>query len=154
MIKVIDKHFKILLKMILCISLFLICNKNIYADGYNYASFKWEDFKEQYKDYWTTSCENDEDSEKCTETVLKSQKKFFNKLYKMLTKYEKNGLYIKDEIIIGTLYYGLTPDAFRDDNIYYSKWFDNISFDFDKEDDNIEIDDDEANMTTLTEESN
>ena len=125
--------------MILCISLFLICNKNIYADGYNYASFKWEDFKEQYKDYWTTSCEKDEDSEKCTETVLKSQKKFFNKLYKMLTKYEKNGLYIKDEIIIGTLYYGLTPDAFRDDNIYYSKWFDNISFDFDKEDDTYQF---------------
>lgn len=155
MIKVIDKHFRLLLKMILCISLFLICNQNVKADGYNYANFKWEDFKEMYKDYWTSSCENDEDSDKCTEAVLKSQKKFFNKLYKMLTKYERNGLYIKDEIIVGTLYYGLTPDSFRDDNSYYKKWFDKISFDFEEEDDNIEIDDDDASdMTTLTKESN
>lgn len=149
----IDKYYKLFVKMILCISLFLMCNQKVYADGYNYASFKWDDFKELYKDYWTDVCETEEDSEKCTEQVIKSQKKFFNKLYKMLTKYEKNGLYIKDEIIVGTLYYGLTPDAFRDDNSFYKKWFDLISFDFDNEDDDIEIDDDK-DMTTLTKESN
>ena len=97
----IDKYYKLFVKMILCISLFLMCNQKVYADGYNYASFKWDDFKELYKDYWTDVCETEEDSEKCTEQVIKSQKKFFNKLYKMLTKYEKNGLYIKDEIIVG-----------------------------------------------------
>ena len=149
----IDKYYKLFVKMILCISLFLMCNQKVYADGYNYASFKWDDFKELYQDYWTDVCETEEDSEKCTEQVIKSQKKFFNKLYKMLTKYEKNGLYIKDEIIVGTLYYGLTPDAFRDDNSFYKKWFDLISFDFDNEDDDIEIDDDK-DMTTLTKESN
>ena len=51
MIKVIDKHFRLLLKMILCISLFLICNQNVKADGYNYANFKWEDFKEMYNNF-------------------------------------------------------------------------------------------------------
>ena len=154
MIKVMDKHFKILTKMILCISLFLICNQKVYADGYNYASFKWDDFSEKYKDYWSSSCESDEDGKKCTEQVLKSQKKFFTKLYKMLTKYEKSGLYIKDEIIIATLYYGLTPDAFRDDNAFYKKWFEDLAFDFENEDDDIDIDDEKTNTTTLTKESN
>ena len=153
MIKVIDKHFRLLLKMILCISLFLICNQKVKADGYNYANFKWEDFKETYKDYWTGHCIDDEDSEKCTEEILKTQKKFYSKLYKMLTKYERNGLYIKDEIIIATIYYGLTLDSFRDDNSYYKKWFDKIVFDFDNENDDIEIDD-ESNTASLTNESN
>lgn len=153
MIKVIDKHFRLLLKMILCISLFLICNQKVKADGYNYANFKWEDFKDTYKDYWTGHCIYDEDSEKCTEEILKTQKKFYSKLYKMLTKYERNGLYIKDEIIIATIYYGLTLDSFRDDNSYYKKWFDKIVFDFDNENDDIEIDD-ESNTASLTNESN
>lgn len=153
MIKVIDKHFRLLLKMILCISLFLMCNQKVKADGYNYANFKWEDFKDMYKDYWTGHCIYDEDSEKCTEEILKTQKKFYSKLYKMLTKYERNGLYIKDEIIIATIYYGLTLDSFRDDNSYYKKWFDKIVFDFDNENDDIEIDD-ESNTASLTNESN
>lgn len=153
MIKVIDKHFRLLLKMILCISLFLMCNQKVKADGYNYANFKWEDFKDTYKDYWTGHCIYDEDSEKCTEEILKTQKKFYSKLYKMLTKYERNGLYIKDEIIIATIYYGLTLDSFRDDNSYYKKWFDKIVFDFDNENDDIEIDD-ESNTASLTNESN
>ncbi len=153
MIKVIDKHFKLLLKMILCISLFLMCNQNVHADGYNYASFKWEDFKEMYKDYWTGNCIDDDDSEKCTEEILKSQKKFYTKLYKNLAKYERNGLYIKDEVIIATIYYGLTLDSFRDDNSYYKKWFDKIVFDFANESDDIEIDD-ESNTVSLTNESN
>mgnify|MGYP002517749522 FL=1 len=151
--KVINKHFKFFVKMILCISLFLIFSQKGEADGYNYATFKWEDFKEQYQDYWSSTCENDEDSDKCTEQVLKSQKKFFNKLYKMLTKYEKSGLYIKDEIIVSTLYYGLNPDAFRDDNRFYKNWFSKISFDFDNEDDNIDVDD-KSDATSLTKESN
>lgn len=153
MIKVIDKHFRLLLKMILCISLFLMCNQKVKADGYNYANFKWEDFKDTYKDYWTGHCIYDEDSEKCTEEILKTQKNFYSKLYKMLTKYERNGLYIKDEIIIATIYYGLTLDSFRDDNSYYKKWFDKIVFDFDNENDDIEIDD-ESNTASLTNESN
>lgn len=70
----IDKYYKLFVKMILCISLFLMCNQKVYADGYNYASFKWDDFKELYKDYWTDVCETEEDSEKCTEQVIKSQK--------------------------------------------------------------------------------
>ena len=151
--KVINKSIPFLIKMILCISLFLIFN-NVKADGYNYASFNWDEFAEKYKNYWSGTCEKEENSEKCVEQTLKSQKKFYTKLYKMLTKYERSGLYIKDEIIIATIYFGLNADSFRDDNYYYKKWFDKISFDFDNENDDVTIDDSEENSVSLTEESN
>ena len=151
--KVINKSIPFLIKMILCISLFLIFN-NVKADGYNYASFNWDEFAEKYKNYWSGTCEKEENSEKCIEQTLKSQKKFYTKLYKMLTKYERSGLYIKDEIIIATIYFGLNADSFRDDNYYYKKWFDKISFDFDNENDDVTIDDSEENSVSLTEESN
>ena len=79
--KVINKSIPFLIKMILCISLFLIFN-NVKADGYNYASFNWEDFAEQFKNYWSGTCEKEEDSEKCVEQTIKSQKKFYIKLYR------------------------------------------------------------------------
>lgn len=151
--KVINKSIPFLIKMILCISLFLIFN-NVKADGYNYASFNWDEFAEKYKNYWSGTCEKDENSEKCVEQTLKSQKKFYTKLYKMLAKYERSGLYIKDEIIIATIYFGLNADSFRDDNYYYKRWFDKISFDFDNENDDVTIDDSEENSVSLTEESN
>ena len=151
--KVINKRIPFLIKMILCISLFLIFN-NVKADGYNYASFNWDEFAEKYKNYWSGTCEKEENSEKCVEQTLKSQKKFYTKLYKMLTKYERSGLYIKDEIIIATIYFGLNADSFRDDNYYYKRWFDKISFDFDNENDDVTIDDSEENSVSLTEESN
>ncbi len=151
--KVINKSIPFLIKMILCISLFLIFN-NVKADGYNYASFNWNDFAEKYKNYWSGTCSKEEDSEKCVEQILKTQKKFYTKLYKMLAKYERSGLYIKDEIIIATIYFGLNADSFRDDNYFYKKWFDKISFDFDKEDDNVSIDDSAENSVSLVEESN
>ena len=50
--KVINKSIPFLIKMILCISLFLIFN-NVKADGYNYASFNWDQFAEKYKNYWS-----------------------------------------------------------------------------------------------------
>ena len=151
--KVINKSIPFLIKMILCISLFLIFN-NVKADGYDYASFNWDEFAEKYKNYWSGTCEKEENSEKCIEQTLKSQKKFYTKLYKMLTKYERSGLYIKDEIIIATIYFGLNADSFRDDNYYYKRWFDKISFDFDNENDDITIDDSEENSVSLTAESN
>lgn len=151
--KVINKSIPFLIKMILCISLFLIFN-NVKADGYDYASFNWDEFAEKYKNYWSGACEKEENSEKCVEQTLKSQKKFYTKLYKMLAKYERSGLYIKDEIIIATIYFGLNADSFRDDNYYYKRWFDKISFDFDNENDDITIDDSEENSVSLTAESN
>ena len=151
--KVINKSIPFLIKMILCISLFLIFN-NVKADGYDYASFNWDEFAEKYKNYWSGTCEKEENSEKCVEQTLKSQKKFYTKLYKMLAKYERSGLYIKDEIIIATIYFGLNADSFRDDNYYYKRWFDKISFDFDNENDDVTIDDSEENSVSLTEESN
>lgn len=152
--KVINKSIPFLIKMILCISLFLIFSNSVKAEGYNYASFNWDEFAEKYKNYWSGTCVNEEDSDKCVEQILKSQKKFYTKLYKMLAKYERSGLYIKDEIIIATIYFGLNADSFRDDNYFYKQWFDKISFDFESENDDITIDDSEENSVSLTEESN
>ena len=102
--KVIEKLLSIRKKMIFAISLFLIFASSVNAIGYNYANFNWDDYIEQYGSYWTDICEEDETG-KCTEKVLKTQKQFYTKLYKMLAKYEKQGLYVKDEIIVGTIYF-------------------------------------------------
>lgn len=139
--------------MIFAISLFLICICSVDAAGYNYAKFNWDDYVERYGSYWTNTCDDDETG-KCVEKVLNTQKKFYNKLYKMLTKYEKSGLYVKDEIILGTIYFGLTPDSFRDDNANYSSWFEKIAFDFNAEDEDISIDDSNTNFVDLTKEQN
>lgn len=149
-------HFGFIKKMIFIISLFLVMtiSGDVYAKGYNYSSFKWEDFVEKYQDYWTRSCEEEDDSDLCVEQVLKTQKKFFTKLYKMLAKYESNGYYVNDELIIATIYYGLSPDAFRDDNSFYLNWFGgDKAFDFEEEDENVVIDDEE-DSTYLLDEAN
>ena len=140
-------------RMIFSISLFLICICGANAAGYNYSKFNWDDYVERYGSYWTNTCDDDETG-KCVERVLNTQKKFYNKLYKMLTKYERSGLYVKDEIIVGTIYFGLTPDAFRDDNDNYNNWFQKIAFDFNAEDDDISVDDNNTNYVDLTKEQN
>lgn len=150
----INKHLEVIKKMIFIISLFLVMTFSVNADGYNYSNFKWEDFAEKYKDYWTRSCEQEEDIDLCVDETLKSQKKFFTKLYKMLAKYERNGYYINDELIIATIYYGLSPDTFRDDNSVYINWFGgDKAFDFEEEDDEVTIDDEE-DSTYLLDEAN
>ena len=60
----------------------------------------------------------------------------WRKVWQGQQRYERSGLYVKDEIIVGTIYFGLTPDAFRDDNDNYNNWFQKIAFDFNAEDDN------------------
>ena len=139
--------------MIFAISLFLICTSCVNAAGYNYSSFNWDDYVERYGSYWTNTCD-EEETGKCTERVLNTQKQFYKKLYKMLAKYERSGLYVKDEIIVGTIYFGLTPDAFRDDNDNYNSWFQSIAFDFNAEDDDISVDDNNTNYVDLTKEQN
>lgn len=151
--KVIKNIINLRKKMVFAISLFLICTSCVNATGYNYSSFNWDDYAERYSSYWTNTCDDDE-SGKCIERVLNTQKQFYNKLYKMLAKYERQGLYVRDEVIVGTIYFGLTPDSFRDDNANYSNWFDKLAFDFNAEDDDISVDDSNTNYVDLTKEKN
>ena len=64
-------------RMIFSISLFLICICGANAAGYNYSKFNWDDYIERYGSYWTNTCDDDETG-KCVERVLNTQKKFYN----------------------------------------------------------------------------
>ena len=108
---------KKLFKSILIFSFFLITffsvkHNDIEAASFAYADFNWKSFLEQHKSYWVSFC--DEGDEDCYDVVIKTQEKFYTRLYDLLTKYEKKGFKIKDYIIIETVFYGLTPDTFRD----------------------------------------
>lgn len=107
------KLFKsMLIISFLLITFFSVKPNDIEAASFAYEDFNWENFLEQHKSYWVSFC--DEGDENCYDAVIKTQKKFYTRLYDLLTKYEKKGFKIKDYIIIETVFYGLTPDTFRD----------------------------------------
>lgn len=151
--KVILFSFNLVERLIFIISLFLILSINVNALGYNYAAFNWDEFVEENKDYWASVCETDDDTGKCVDKVFLSQKKFYTKFYKMLSKYERNGLYINDKIILSTIYFGLTPDYFKDNNENYSSLFGDIAFDFNQEADDISVDDSDVTPDLIKEQN-
>lgn len=96
---------------------FFIFNTSVSAAYFNYADFNFDEFAEENKTYWTGMCSRgvtESEEEKCVELVLSKQRHFYTRLYKLLTKYQKSGYYIDDNIIIATVFYGLTPDLFTD----------------------------------------
>lgn len=107
---------KKIIKNLLIYSFFLIIFFSLYnkvnAASFAYEDFNWESFLEQHKGYWVSFC--DDGDEKCYDVIIKNQKKFYTRLYDLLAKYEKKGYKINDYIIIETVFYGLTPDTFRD----------------------------------------
>jgi len=107
---------KRLFKSFLFISFLLItffCIKiDSYASSFAYSDFNWEEFSKQNKNYWVSGCEEDDDN--CEDRVLKTKKNFYTKLYSLLAEYERKGYKIDDNIIIETVFYGLTPDSFAD----------------------------------------
>lgn len=103
--------YKIVVTFIILVTFFSI-NLNVFAANFNYSDFDWNEFLEQNKNYWISSC--DEGDDKCYDRILKTQEQFYTKLYKLLAQYEKKGIVIKDSIIIETVFYGLTPDTFND----------------------------------------
>ena len=88
--------YKIVVTFIILVTFFSI-DLNVFAANFNYSDFDWNEFLEQNKNYWISSC--DEGDEKCYDRILKTQEQFYTKLYKLLAQYEKKGIVIKDSII-------------------------------------------------------
>lgn len=103
--------YKIVVTFVILVTFFSI-NINVNAASFKYSDFDWDEFLEQNKNYWVSSC--DEGDDKCYDRILKTQEKFYTQLYKLLAQYEKKGIVIKDSIIIETVFYGLTPSSFKD----------------------------------------
>ncbi|HPZ23603.1 MAG TPA: M23 family metallopeptidase [Bacilli bacterium] len=100
--------------MLLVLTFFLfICAfpSNVKAASFEYSEFDWDSFAEENKTYWDGYCKDVADDQKatCQSEVLKAQKHFYKKLYKILTKYEEKGLFIYDDVIIETVFFELTP---------------------------------------------
>ena len=107
---------KKLFKSLLIISFLLITFFSIKIDSnaasFAYADFNWDEFLKQHKNYWVGGCE--EDDEECVDRVLETKEKFYTRLYSLLADYERKGYKIDDNIIIETVFFGLTPDSFAD----------------------------------------
>ena len=100
----------------------IVLPMNPESANFRYADFDWDTFAEQNKSFWSAYCENDDDP-KCEDKVLKAQKKFYKKLYKILSKYEKKGLFINDNIILETVFIDMSPSTFSDDgDEYKAEW--------------------------------
>ena len=95
------------------------------AANFKYSEFDWETFAEENKTYWEGYCQEgtEEEQEDCNNEILKSQEKFYKKLYKILAKYENQGLFINDNIILETVFFEMTPSSFSDSvEEYKTEW--------------------------------
>ncbi len=127
--------------------LFFVCILNpltISSASFQYKDFDWETFKDANKDYWYGYCKDEEDKSSCEDLILKQQEKFYKKLYKLLAKYQEDGLYINDNLIIETVFIDMTPFDFSDNGEDYKKnWQSgNSAYVIDESEmDNIDIED-------------
>lgn len=108
----------------------LINIQDVQAYKFKYSEFNWENFYEENKEFWLQGCITPEGKtdEECEYQILRLQKKFYTKFYKMLAKYEKQGIlkpdsslkedreiyeYV-DDIILETVFFEMTPSQFAD----------------------------------------
>lgn len=105
--------FKSLLVISFLLITFFSLYINSYAANFTYEGFKWEEFSQTYNTYWVNFCETSND-EKCEDKILKTKKGFYERLYSLLAAAEKEGNFIDDDLIIATVFYGLTPESFKD----------------------------------------
>lgn len=149
------KQHKMLLQGLLCVAIFAVAlfsvfalNKNeANAADFEYKDFDWDTFQETNKTYWQDLCtqEEEEKNEKCKKKMLKTQEKFYKRLYKMLATYQMFGLTINDNIILQTVTFNMTPSEFNDPDKsegYKDSWnTDNIGIEYDEnmDDENISI---------------
>lgn len=89
---------------------------NSNAASFAYSDFDWDELLKQNKNFWTSTC--DEDDEECVDKVLETKKRFYTRLYEILADLQRDGYNINDNIIIATVFYGLTPDTFADSEEY------------------------------------
>lgn len=89
----------------------IVTNTN--AANFKYSDFDWESLLEQNKEYWVSGCDDGDDN--CYDRIIKYQKMFYERLYKILAHYQDvENITIDDKIIIETAFYGILPDDFKD----------------------------------------
>lgn len=152
-----ENKFKMLLQKLAPIAIFaialfsviLVLPTDTEAANFRYEDFEWDSFYEQNKKYWENVCSGEETGdlkEKCEKKILKQQKKFYTRLYKMLAKYEAKGLHINDNIIIETVFFAVIPSNISDGGEEYANTYDTYSgaFEYDEnlDDENISIEPD------------
>lgn len=127
--------------------IFLLGTNKVHA-SFNYSDFDYNEFVEQTKDYWTSYCPNGEKD--CVDQIIKSQEKFYTKLYKLLAKYQKRDLVIDDAIILATVFFEYSPSDFNDTSGSYNMDDDDGSnYDPDKDDDNKRFFEEETDTLKL-----
>lgn len=91
---------------------FFAFKTNLYAANFKYSDFNWEELLKENRNFWTSTCE---DNQECVDKVLETKKEFYETLYRLLAKVEKDyGYVINDNYIIATVFYKLNPDSFKD----------------------------------------
>ena len=115
--KVTKKGLMLLLKGILVIALFSVIVFNMYGESVSakskdYSTFDFDKLKEANIDNWTEYCKNSYNEQgeskvkECVDTLSDTLKSFYNKLYKLLAKYQDNDLDINDQVILWTVFFG------------------------------------------------
>lgn len=129
-------------KVILIISIFLVSffGVEVKAANFKYKDFDFDIFAKENLGYWSSNCSgNSKDVENCTEEILETQRKFYTRLYKILAKYERKGLNIRDDIIIQTVFFELTLDMFNDDGANYKDINNTDKSPYNYDSDNIDL---------------
>ena len=123
------------------------------AAEFNYSDFDFDTYFKEKGNYWTLTCNGDE---KCIDKIIKNQRKFYTKLYKILSKYAKKGIIPEDSfvdsLILETVFVNMDPGTFADNaEEYGERWGDGKSGysvdDADVDDPEIEPDIDYENIT-------
>ena len=134
-------------------SVVLITN-SVNAASFNYSDFDFDEYFKENNNYWTNSCGDDKN---CIDKIVKNQRKFYTKLYKLLAQYANKGIIAQDSyvdnIILETVFINLSPDMLTDENSDYSSIFggDGKTYTIDESEmDNITIDPD-VDYSSITE---
>lgn len=125
-------HKGIMICTFFAMTLFLTLTTIQRVDAYSFkfSEFNWESFYEKNKEFWLQGCitPEGETDDKCEYQILRYQKNFYTKLYKLLARYEQQGVlkpdsplkadreayeYV-DDIILETVFYEMTPSQFAD----------------------------------------
>lgn len=124
----------------------VLINNDVYSASFNYSDFDFDKYFEEKGNYWTSGCK---ENEKCIDEIVKKQRKFYTKLYKLLAKYAEKGIIAQDSyvdnIILETVFINMNPGMFTDDGTEYKNmWGSNGSpYKIDESEmDDVEIDPD------------
>lgn len=129
------KKIMLLLRSVFVIALFSVAVFNmmpVKADK-DYSQFDFNTLEEQNKDRWLAYC-NDafveygkKEQEKCYDTLTANLKKFYEKMYKILSKYQERDLYINDQVILWTVFFSQFSTPSTDADSHKVNADDNLS---------------------------